>query len=92
MEIYTPKAKRKHGFFVMSILDGDRLVGRLDPVFDRKGERLVVNALHAENEAVGGKAQASRIAAAVDDLAGFLGAKQVVYAGKVPAQWKGYLK
>ncbi len=92
IEIYTPKKLRTHGFFVMSILDGDRIVGRLDPVMDREKERLVINAVHAERSATGGRAQARRIASAIDDLASFLGAKRVDYPRAVPDQWRPYLR
>ena len=92
IEIYTPKAKRKHGYYVMTILDGDRLVGRIDPVMDRQRERLVINAMHAEPGAPEGRAAAARIAGALDGLADFLGAKEVIYSGKVPPQWKAHLR
>ncbi len=35
-EIYTPKEKRTYGAYVMPILMDGNLVGRMDPLFDRK--------------------------------------------------------
>ena len=45
-----PKAKRQYGYFVLPVLAGDRLVGRVDPFFDRKSGELRVNAVHWEDE------------------------------------------
>jgi uncharacterized protein YcaQ len=92
IEIYTPKEKRKHGFFVLPILDGDRIVGRMDPVMDRQKEVFRVNALYAEPGAPKDRATPRRIADAVSDLGDFLGAKKVVFSGPVPDGWKAYLK
>jgi uncharacterized protein len=38
-EIYTPKDKRRFGYYVMPILSGDQLIGRIDPTFDRGRKR-----------------------------------------------------
>jgi uncharacterized protein YcaQ len=48
LEMYVPKAKREFGYYVLPILRGDRLIGRIDPVFDRKAGVLRVNSVHWE--------------------------------------------
>jgi len=48
LEMYVPKAKREYGYYVLPILRGDRLVGRIEPVFDRKAGVLRVNSVHWE--------------------------------------------
>jgi uncharacterized protein YcaQ len=48
LEMYVPKAKREYGYYVLPILRGDRLIGRIDPVLDRKTGVLRVNSVHWE--------------------------------------------
>ncbi len=48
IEIYTPIVKRKYGYYVLPILHGERLIGRIDPQMDRLTGTLRVNAVFSE--------------------------------------------
>jgi uncharacterized protein len=78
LEIYVPKAKREYGYFVLPFLHGHELVGRIDPLFDRKTGVLTVNAVHWEPQAPKNAKRA--LEDAVCELAVWLGASDVSYA------------
>jgi uncharacterized protein YcaQ len=72
LEMYVPKAKREYGYYVLPVLRGDRLVGRLDAGLDRRSGRLVVNNVWAEP---GEPFDESKTRAATERLAKWLGAE-----------------
>ena len=88
IEIYVPKHLREYGYYVLSILHGDRIIGRIDPVMDRKAKRLNINAVYAEPHAPLTTEAAQSIAASIADLATFLGAMSIDYGERVPAEWR----
>jgi uncharacterized protein YcaQ len=85
IEIYVPKAKREYGYYVLPILYGDSLIGRIDPAFDRTAGVLRVNAVHAEPGAPADAWPAVR--AELDGLAAWLGAREVALPS-LPEPWR----
>jgi uncharacterized protein YcaQ len=85
LEIYVPKAKREFGYFVMPILHGDQIVGRLDPHFDLAAGVLRIDAVHAEPDAPASTWPAIR--KQIDELAAWLGADEVDLPS-LPYPWR----
>jgi uncharacterized protein len=92
IEIYVSRAKRRFGYYVLPILDGDRLIGRVDPQMDRVAGRLVVNAVHAEPGTRPSARAGRRIRGALEDLASFLAGNAVELAGPSPDAWRAGLE
>jgi len=91
-ENFLPENKRKFGTFVHPILYGDKLIGRADLHMDWKNEKLLVNSVHAERGAPGGKEVSLKIGETIQQLAEFLRAREVAYTARVPAAWKNSLR
>jgi uncharacterized protein YcaQ len=48
LEIYTPKAKRRWGYFALPVLHGDRLIGKVDVAANRVDSTLDIQAIHQD--------------------------------------------
>ncbi len=72
IECYTPAPKRKYGYYSLTILHKGRLVGRLDPSYDRKSRTLTIKALHLEPQIRPTESLAAAVAGALHDLLTFL--------------------
>ena len=79
-EIYVPKHKRQYGSYVMPVLAGDRLIGRVAPRMDRRRGVLILEGVFAEDGLAGALADRP-VTAAIDSLASFAGAGSVSYPG-----------
>lgn len=85
LEIYVPPAKRRWGYYVLPVLDGDRFVARFDARREPDTSTFRVLALHAEP---GASAKSARVVAAeVKRLAKWLGLRNVEY-DRVPRGWR----
>jgi uncharacterized protein YcaQ len=76
-EIYTPAVKRKYGYYTLPIIYGDRFVGRIEAVPDRKEGILRVKGLWWEQGVRQTKALRSALERALRDFAKFNDCKAV---------------
>lgn len=76
LEIYTPRHKRVHGYYVLPFLHGERLAARLDLRAERGEQRLAVHAVHEEAPALD-EAGLAALADNLRALAGWLGLARV---------------
>jgi len=72
LEMFVPRAKREYGYYVLPILRGDRLVGRIEPVFDRRERVLRVLGVWWERGA-----EAVPLDEPLESLRAFVGAERV---------------
>jgi len=86
IEIYVPKAKRQYGYYVLPVLHGDQLIGRISPKMDRKTAVLHIEDVYREPEAPVGTATGQAIGQAIVGLAQFLGANKIEW-GNIPEEW-----
>jgi uncharacterized protein YcaQ len=71
LEMYKPKALRRWGYFALPVLHGDRLVGKVDAIADRKASVLRVHAIHEDVKFT--RTMTKAVQAELEDLASWLG-------------------
>ncbi len=85
LEMYVPPMKREFGYYVLPILRDGQLIGRLEPVFDRRRGVLEIRGIWAQPRAPA--AAGSDIAQALCELAGWLGASEINFGSPLPRAW-----
>jgi uncharacterized protein YcaQ len=81
IEVFVPSAKRRYGYYVFPLLEGDRFIGRIDMKHQRQGDgALHVTGLWLERGVKMGKARARALESALDRLRRFCGAHTVTFA------------
>ena len=76
-EAFTPEPRRLYGYYVLPILHGDRLIGRLSPKLTRSRGVLSIEGLWWEPGVKALRARKRLLQTAVQELATFVGARSV---------------
>ena len=84
IEIFVPAAKRKWGYYVYPMVEGDRFVGRIELKADRKVGELYVEKIWFEPKTQWSAARQKKIDAELDRLRRFIGASDTIWRCKPP--------
>jgi uncharacterized protein YcaQ len=81
IEVFVPAPKRKWGYYVFPVLEGDRLIGRIDMKAEREADRLRVTAFWPEAGVKLGRARRAKLEAALDRTRRLAEVADVSFAG-----------
>jgi hypothetical protein len=79
IEVFVPAPQRIYGYYVFPILEGDRLIGRIDMKADRAADALQVTALWPEPGVSLGKGRMKRLEGELDRQRRFGGLSAIRY-------------
>lgn len=71
IEVFVPEAKRQYGYYVFPVLEGTRLIGRVDAKADRTNATLHIRAFWPEPGVRLTKARVAKLTRELDRLAAF---------------------
>lgn len=77
LEVFVPAARRKYGYYVLPILEGDRFTGRIDLKTHREEGFLEVKGLWWESGVEATAARMETLRRCLDRLARFVGVREV---------------
>lgn len=79
IEIFVPEPKRQYGYYVFPVLEGDRLIGRIDMKALRSENRLHVRAYWPEQGIRASKGREAKLQAELERTARFAGVSDITY-------------
>ncbi len=85
IEVFVPEPKRLYGYYVFPLLEGDRMIGRIDMKADRKAGVLDVKRLWLEKGVRASAARLEKLDAELQRVGRFAGVEKVVYQ----SGWRG---
>lgn len=79
IEVFVPGHKRKFGYYVFPLIEGDRFVGRIDMKADRAKDALAVKALWLENRLGLSKARQRKLDRELERQARLGGVRDILF-------------
>lgn len=82
VEMFVPAAKRKWGYYIFPLLEGDRFVGRAEIKGDRKNGTLTLLKYWTETQRLNTEKRAEKLEAELSRLSKLAGLERVVWAAQ----------
>ncbi|WP_299550859.1 crosslink repair DNA glycosylase YcaQ family protein [uncultured Tateyamaria sp.] len=79
IEIFVPEPKRTYGYYVFPLMEGDRIVGRVDMKAHRADDALRVRALWPERRIRWGKGRRAAFGSELDRIARLAGVSHIAF-------------
>jgi uncharacterized protein YcaQ len=79
IEVFVPEPKRQYGYYVFPLLEGDRMIGRIDMKAERKSGVLDVRRLWLEKGVRASAGRLDKLDAELQRVGRFAGVDKVVY-------------
>jgi uncharacterized protein YcaQ len=79
IEIFVPEPKRQYGYYVFPLIEGDRMIGRIDMKADRKAGVLDIRRLWLERGVRPSSGRLAKLEAELLRVARFAGVEQLRY-------------
>ena len=79
IEIFVPEPKRQYGYYVFPVMEGDRLIGRIDMKAQRDNERLKIRAYWPEPGVRASKGRLAKLEAELQRMARFSGCSEIEF-------------
>jgi len=80
IEIFVPAPKRQFGYYIFPLLEGERMVGRMDMKAERADDQLRISALWPEPGVEFGKGRMTRLERALEPVRKLVGLSTVGFA------------
>lgn len=80
IEIFVPEPKRTYGYYVFPLMEGDRLVGRIDMKAHRDADELRVRAVWPERKVRWGKGRIAALKAELERALPLAGVSRLTFA------------
>lgn len=80
IEVFVPEPKRQYGYYVFPVMEGSKMIGRVDAKCRRSDETLLISAFWPESGVQMGRGRTARLQAELERLGRFTGCPNLEFS------------